>query len=35
VRVPIVLVSVGPSREQVIWTEAGRALGGIATAAAA
>jgi adenylosuccinate synthase len=35
VRVPIALISVGPSREQVIWTEAGRALGGIASAAAA
>ncbi len=28
VRVPVALVSVGPDREQVIWTEAGRAMQG-------
>jgi adenylosuccinate synthase len=34
VRVPVALVGVGPAREQVIWTHAGRALGGLAAAAA-
>jgi adenylosuccinate synthase len=28
VKVPIALISVGPARDEVIWTEAGRALGG-------
>jgi adenylosuccinate synthase len=35
VRVPVALISVGPSREQVIWTELGRELGGDMAAAAA
>jgi|SRR5579875_1049805 len=34
VRVPVALVGVGPARDQVIWTRAGRALGGLAAAAA-
>ncbi|MHB8691961.1 MAG: adenylosuccinate synthase [Solirubrobacteraceae bacterium] len=33
VRVPIALIGVGPSRDEVIWTDAGRALGGAAAAA--
>jgi adenylosuccinate synthase len=33
VKVPIALISVGPSRDEVIWTEVGRALGGDAAIA--
>ena len=35
VRVPIALVSVGPAREQVIWTQAGRSMQGYGARAAA
>ena len=35
VKVPVALIGVGPGRDEVIWTEAGRALGGAAAAASA
>jgi adenylosuccinate synthase len=33
VKVPIALIGVGPARDEVIWTDAGRALGSAAAAA--
>ena len=35
VKVPVALIGVGPGREEIIWTDAGRALGGAAATASA